>query len=525
MNAETRHPGFTALAAASAGTTMVKPLVVKLLLEAKADTSIAFTLPHMPNSPKQTARTWAAAQRRKEVVAIFDAFVEGSRDFECHSSRALACGAVDVASVDEIRARISAGMTSEAEEAVALHDLVKKHENEQAIENASQRGATTLRLIRSSLQGSAETVAALAEEVASEAAARPHPRGTQETLGGRCRLQGLQGAAELNGKVGRIVSWNADGRRRYAVRLESSGKVMSCQMRNVVAEDDPRLAYPHDFDCSSTEFVAALQAELRAQGSSGTVIDWTPLAAAVSDVAYLLHVCHEIALIDAVRALVLRAHGIDAADALAYGDEADEGGGEGGSEGGGKGHGEEDVGESKRKALALAADCTAAMDVLIFVRSEPQTAPFFLAHRELTMPGASMHSDAALAALPWLIFSKEMTILPQPWVQCCKKDYMVRISLNLEQKRFTCPICQEECLCIDNPSQMPCAHFMCAGCLKQFCPPVSALDRINTKVGGCLGLTCPVCRAHFPKHAVSEHPAAPGGIAIFESTTTNPQGV
>jgi hypothetical protein len=186
-------------------------------------------------------------------------------------------------------------------------------------------------------------------------------------------VQGLKGAAQLNGQAGHIVNWNVDGRRRYGVRLEGSGKLVSCPMRSVVPLDKPWLAYPHDFECSSTEIVATLQSELRAQGSSLTVLDWTPLAAAVSDVVYLLHVAHEISLIDFVHSTM---------QAIADDDDAD--------------------GDMQSKKRAVLADCRAAQDVLIFVLSDAQTAPFFLAHREFISPGATIHSNAEIAAVPWL---------------------------------------------------------------------------------------------------------------------------
>ena len=76
VNAQTIHPGFTALAAASAGPTVVDASIVKLLLEAKADATIQFTLLHstlLHSTSKRTPRAWAAEQGRNEIVAIFDA--------------------------------------------------------------------------------------------------------------------------------------------------------------------------------------------------------------------------------------------------------------------------------------------------------------------------------------------------------------------------------------------------------------------------------------------------------------------
>jgi hypothetical protein len=175
-------------------------------------------------------------------------------------------------------------------------------------------------------------------------------------------------------------------------------------------------------------------------------------------------------------------------------------------------------GDMQSKKRAVLADYRAAQDVLIFVLSDAQTAPFFLAHREFISPGATIHSNAEIAAVPWLAIGKGLTIVPQPWEQTCKKEYVVRLSLNLVQSEFTCVICHEDCLYLDNPSQLPCAHFTCTSCLKQLCPPISALERINTKARKATptGITCPVCRTHFPRHSLVEHAAAPGGVAIFE---------
>ena len=65
VNAQTIYPGFTALAAASAGATVVDASIVKLLLEAKADATIQFTSPSFPHSTcKRTPRAWAAEQGR-----------------------------------------------------------------------------------------------------------------------------------------------------------------------------------------------------------------------------------------------------------------------------------------------------------------------------------------------------------------------------------------------------------------------------------------------------------------------------
>ena len=391
-------------------------------------------------------REWASQQQRTQVVAILDAALD-------------------------------------SDGAAARQTAVTE------VKDGIRRGLAAMHLIRASLRGSGADLTAFADELASAEVDSASPR-EGPTLGGRCRLQGLQGAAELNGQIGRIVSWNDDGRRRYSVRLESTGKLISCKSRNAVAVDAPQLAYSHDFDCSSAEFVAALQAELRAQGSPRLVVDWTPLAREVGDVVHLMHVAHDISY-------------IPLAAAMAQGRQ-------------GQGDGDEEV-TTPISASEIADDCTEAAGALLFIRAEPQSEPFFLAHRELIGPAATLHTNAHVAAVPWILINKGLTAVPQPWEQCCKKEYMVRVCLNLVQPEFTCVICHEECQCAGNPSQLPCAHFICTSCLRKLSTPVGALDIIHNLNKSARGLTCPVCRTHFPKHVVGEHAAAPGGVAIFES--------
>ncbi len=380
------------------------------------------------------------------------------------------------------------------EVAVTLKRQVEVHEGEQARQVLLDRGGVAMQLISASLQS--EDVAALAEEVATAATARPYPAQGAATApaGGRCRLQGLRGAPELNGQIGRIIGWNTDGRRRYGVQLDS-GQQISCQVHNAVAFDEPHLAFPHDFDCTSAELVGKLQDRLRAADSKRVVLDWTPLVAAGLDVVYLLHVAHDIGLI---------AGGAAVASWALQDAQADASGG----------------------IDRLQADAVAAGNALIFVMSTPETAHFFLAHREFFASkcmASSLHSTPAdtLAALPWLTVSDQMIMVPSPWAQCCKRDYIVRLCLNLDQQEFTCPICMEERTMVDHPSQLPCAHYICTGCLKQLSSPISVLDRLHALQDAPRGLTCPVCRTHFAKHAVGEFASAPGGVGIFERMDTS----
>ena len=387
---------------------------------------------------------------------------------------------LDAATLDGITDRVASGEMSEEEAAGSLKTKIDAAKIAQMIHEGVRDGAALFKLVRASIQG--VDVAEIAQMVADAAATVAHPSGEKSLAGGRCRLQGLTGAPELNGQMARILKWNTDGRRRYTVQLDSSAKMLSCQMRNVVAVDRESLAYPHDFDCTSAEFVQALQAELRAAGSTRIVLDWTPLVAAVSDVVHLLHAVHNLGCIHSLATMV------------------------------------HDVGTSGGAQTPSTDELAAASGVFIFVQSTPQTAPFFLAHREFFGPSATLHTNNdSLAALPWLLMMQRVTVVPTPWVRCCKKDYMVRVCLNLDKPEFTCPICHEERKVADNPTQLPCSHFLCTDCLKQLSPPTSVLDRLHKKQQAG-GLSCPVCRAHFPNHSLSEHASAPGGVALFEVT-------
>ena len=42
------------------------------------------------------------------------------------------------------------------------------------------------------------------------------PSGEMQVLGGRVVVEGLVGSAELNGQTGSVLSWNKDGKRRFA---------------------------------------------------------------------------------------------------------------------------------------------------------------------------------------------------------------------------------------------------------------------------------------------------------------------
>ena len=108
-------------------------------------------------------------------------------------------------------------------------------------------------------------------------------------FGGRVRIQGLQGAAELNGRTGKIINWNADGKRRFGIQLEGPDqRLLKVKARNLLPEE-PERPWKVEcgdcgplFSCSSSEFVKALNDELKARGIPLMVFDWTPIAAVLT---------------------------------------------------------------------------------------------------------------------------------------------------------------------------------------------------------------------------------------------------
>jgi hypothetical protein len=150
--------------------------------------------------------------------------------------------------VHKLTDKVAKGTVSEKVAEVALIELAKDHEANLYAKAAGQ-------LFREGVAESSSAVE-MVEPVEGEAV----PSGLKPVFGGRCKLQGLQKAAELNGATGRIESWNKDGRRRFGVLLDS-GKMLSLQPRNLVPVD--AAPFPEDFTCDSRTFCAALEAEMQ----------------------------------------------------------------------------------------------------------------------------------------------------------------------------------------------------------------------------------------------------------------------
>ena len=285
----------SALAAASSGMAgmggRVRTDVIELLLEAKADASLEWAHPDMPHGSKRTSREWALhvvgndTARHNQLAALFDRY----ESIDLLAARAVEQGAVSEEEAASLKESLANGETGEAEARARLQAACRAHEA-RAATDAKAQDAETARAYLASHGGSGAVDGGASEGAVEPEAGNELPSGTKAVYGGKVRVQGLQSTPQHNGAVGRMVSWNADGKRRFGVKLEN-GKSLSLKPRNLLPVDGTG-AFPSTFTCTSTELCAALQAEFDAGGGGETVIDWTHLAEACNDVVHMLWAAH-----------------------------------------------------------------------------------------------------------------------------------------------------------------------------------------------------------------------------------------
>ena len=237
------------------------------------------------------------------------------------------------------------------------------------------------------------------------------------------------------------------------MRLESKDKLLNVRPRNLRAID--AVEWPADFpaDFDSAQFCETLQLALREKGLQLTVLDWTPLASATADVVHLLFLAH---------------------------------------------------------ALESA-------ETLVFVQRTAATEPFWLAHRELLLPGV-FGASTAVPTLPWALFGETLTVMPPQWEKCCRPDFMSRLCLTIALPKQHCVICLEEKPTAETPSQLPCVHFICGECQPKTFEPLTSDEYTRLRLQGAAksgvrkGVTCPVCRDHFKDYClVPTSDAGPAG--------------
>ena len=148
-----------------------------------------------------------------------------------------------------------------------------------------------------------------------------------------------------------------------------------------------------------------------------------------------------------------------------------------------------------------------------YVQRTQETEAFFLTLRELMEAKGGQTSSTSMGGgaktLPWLLYlgmpdCGVNVVTPSCREACGEVAYIARMCSNSLADDVSCAVCMETIKPRENPSQLPCAHFMCVGCLKKLYP----VDRV--------GLKCPVCQKLHGKWKLLEMRRAPGGVALAE---------
>lgn len=303
---------------------------------------------------------------------------------------------------------------------------------------------------RDSVKRAAEVSARLAFESDRQPSAEQLLPGEEwPVYGGKVELHGLVKAEHLNGEHGVCFSYNADGKRRLGVRLSKSKKTLALHAHNCRAVDPkPLPTCAH----TSAEACAALQAELKAAGSPCSLVDWTPLAADPAiDQAHL------------------------------------------------------------HRMGQLSTLCEPFCRTLYYVQRTQQTEAHMLLCREL-MNSGRMNEIGSAFALPWLVYGggeqggggEGEMITPAASEWCAELSYIARLVVGATGSTLSCSICLEAISLQESPSQLPCFHVLCTGCMKKLFP-------IDMK-----GLKCPSCQREHRSWSLQRHEAAPGGVCVVE---------
>ena len=213
--------------------------VTALLIDAKANLDTEWRHPNRPHSTKHTTRGWAELKPTSE----FTKELNRRCDFDYESSRALEVGAVTQADIDRLSDLIATGDIDENGASRLLKSrsdsaLVDEHELERkGMEVCSMN---FLEAWRKATTGGTSNLDGYVPPEPEEGGEYPMDA-HRPVFGGRVRIQGLQGAAELNGRTGKIINWNADGKRRFGVQLEGPDqRLLKVKARNLLPEEPER---------------------------------------------------------------------------------------------------------------------------------------------------------------------------------------------------------------------------------------------------------------------------------------------
>ena len=148
-------------------------------------------------------------------------------------------------------------------------------------------------------------------------------------------------------------------------------------------------------------------------------------------------------------------------------------------------------------------------DTLFYVQRTGKNEAFFLCHREfMNGESTSMYRGTKnrQPCVPWMLFNGVTAGITMPPVsdQVCTPSFMARLVKIGVSKLIECSVCLRMVKTKDNPSQLPCIHFMCTDCLKKLFP----LDKA--------GVICPSCKSPYPAYTLRENVQCPGGVALME---------
>lgn len=433
--------GFSALMAAIAEGNVG---CVRALIDSGADTTLTWS--GGPSGTVEPLDAHGIAKLRgsnsvnsgkQDRLIRADLCIEALSEFDRFKEKAVKLGVLSEAGIDALTDRLARG---ESQRTIMC-------EYEQAMQRAEKSDLLSEGEVR---RAARERFAAHEQDrsvgMSDEVLYPKQGASDSRVAGGLACVVGLEKRPDLNGQVGKITSFNTDGRRRFGLRLVDSGKVLSLKPSNLEPVDNPALEFPTRCTASSASICAELQRELVASGIDRVVHDWTPLT--------------EDRLVDMPN---LYCQGLWSTM----------------------------VGELR--------------NTLFYVQRTGKNEAFFLCHREfMGADKSSMINN--LPCVPWLLFNgtEGGITLPPVSDQVCTSSFMARLLKIGVARRTECSVCFKMVKTKDNPSQLPCIHFLCTDCLKKLYP----LDK--------KGLGCPSCKTHFPNYVLTAHSAVPGGVALCE---------
>ena len=270
------------------------------------------------------------------------------------------------------------------------------------------------------------------------------PAEADSVMGGQARIHSLSKRADLNGQVGRVLSFNANGKRRFGLRVTETSEVLSIKPLNLEAVDDPRFVNHGWCTNSSAEVCDHLRTQVFATlaGSGRELVDWTALSEDPEmDHAHLYYMGMNSVLVRCLR------------------------------------------------------------DTVYYIQRTERNSAFFLTHRELINASCNGYPDSGAGVVPWLAFqvtpgSPQISVPPAAAGNAGELAFIARFFNMIVAPAVECTICLEEfankyedqftaCAATES-GVLPCAHPICTTCLK------------NAFSSNTLGMTCPTCKQHFP---------------------------